>query len=103
MVRHSALICQAATEATSTQNRVKFKRTVRIVRRRAANPAFFPEHRQRAAAQVMADITRAKNLDPPRRDRTYLRVVKRAQRNSYRVKTRRPWPAGTMDRPRLSW
>ena len=34
----------------------------------------------------MADITRAKNLNPPRRDRTYPRVIKRARHNSYRVK-----------------
>ena len=34
----------------------------------------------------MTDITREKNLDPPRRDRTYPRVVKRARHNSYRVK-----------------
>jgi hypothetical protein len=34
----------------------------------------------------MADITRQKNLNPPRRDRTYPRVVKRARHNSYRVK-----------------
>ena len=53
----SALICQAATEADIDPDRVKFKRTVRLVRRRAAGPAFPPEHRQRAAAAVMADIT----------------------------------------------
>jgi len=34
----------------------------------------------------MTDITREKNLNPPRRDRTYPRVVKRARHNSYRVK-----------------
>jgi hypothetical protein len=34
----------------------------------------------------MADITRARNLNPPRRDRTCPRVVKRARHNSYRVK-----------------
>jgi hypothetical protein len=34
----------------------------------------------------MADITRRKNLNPRRRDRTYPRVVKRARHNSYRVK-----------------
>jgi len=34
----------------------------------------------------MADITRKKNLNPRRRHRTYPRVVKRARRNSYRVK-----------------
>jgi transposase IS4-like protein/DDE family transposase len=38
----SALICQAATEAGIDPDRVKFKRTVRIIRRRAADPAAFP-------------------------------------------------------------
>jgi hypothetical protein len=34
----------------------------------------------------MADITRRRNLNPPRRHRTYPRVVKRARHNHYRVK-----------------
>jgi hypothetical protein len=34
----------------------------------------------------MADITRPRNLNPRRRDRSYPRVVKRARHNSYRVK-----------------
>ena len=38
----SALICQAATEAGIDPDRVKFKRTVRILRRRVADPAFSP-------------------------------------------------------------
>jgi hypothetical protein len=38
----SALICRAATEAGIDPDRVKFRRTVRIVRRRAADPAAFP-------------------------------------------------------------
>jgi hypothetical protein len=38
----SALICQAATEADVDPDRVKFLRTVRIVRRRASGPAFPP-------------------------------------------------------------
>lgn len=38
----SALICRAATEADIDPDRVKFKRTVRIVRRRVADPAAFP-------------------------------------------------------------
>jgi Insertion element 4 transposase N-terminal len=38
----SALICKAATEAGIDPDRVKFKRTVRIVRRQAARPAAFP-------------------------------------------------------------
>ncbi len=38
----SALICQAATEADIDPDRVKFKRTVRIVPRRVTDPATFP-------------------------------------------------------------
>ena len=38
----SALICRAATEADIDPDRIKFKRTVRIVRRQAAGPAVFP-------------------------------------------------------------
>jgi transposase IS4-like protein/DDE family transposase len=38
----SALICQAATEADIDPDRVKFQRTVRIVRRRVSDPAFSP-------------------------------------------------------------
>ncbi len=38
----SALICTAATAAGIDPDRVKFKRTVRIIRRRAPGPAFPP-------------------------------------------------------------
>lgn len=38
----AALICHAATEAGIDPDRVKFLRTVRIIRRRAADPAFPP-------------------------------------------------------------
>jgi hypothetical protein len=38
----SALTCRAATAASIDPDRVKFKRTVRIVRRRVADPAFPP-------------------------------------------------------------
>ena len=38
----SALVCRAATEADIDPDRVKFLRTVRIIRRRAADPAFPP-------------------------------------------------------------
>jgi len=37
----SALICRAATEADIDPDRVKFTRTVRVVRRRLADPAAF--------------------------------------------------------------
>jgi hypothetical protein len=38
----SALICTAATAAGTDPDRVKFKRTVRIIRRQAGDPAFSP-------------------------------------------------------------
>jgi hypothetical protein len=38
----SALTCAAATAAGVDPDRVKFKRTVRILRRRVADPAFSP-------------------------------------------------------------
>ena len=38
----SALICKAATAAGVGPDRVKFKRTVRIIRRRVTDPAFSP-------------------------------------------------------------
>jgi hypothetical protein len=41
----------------------------------------------------MADITRKKNLNPPRRHRTYPRAVKRPRHKSYRVKN--PGDCGT--------
>jgi hypothetical protein len=37
-----ALICRTATEAGTDPDRVRFKRTVRIVRRQTADPAAFP-------------------------------------------------------------
>jgi len=38
----SALTCKAATAAGVDPDRVKFKRTIRIIRRRVADPAFSP-------------------------------------------------------------
>jgi hypothetical protein len=83
----SALVCRAATEADIDPDRVKFKRTVRIIRRRVTDPAFSPEQRTRLLARVMASLATKRNLNPKRRNRTYPRVVKRARHNSYRVKT----------------
>jgi hypothetical protein len=88
----SALICRAATEADIDPDRVKFLRTVRIIRRRAADPAFPPDRARRSLAAVLADITSPRNLNPARRRRSYPRVVRRARHNSYRVK--RPGDTG---------
>jgi hypothetical protein len=41
----------------------------------------------------MADITRARNLNPPRRHRTCPRAIKRTRHNAYRVK--RPGDSAT--------
>jgi hypothetical protein len=38
----NALICRAATEADIDPDRIKFQRTIRIVRRRVSDPAFSP-------------------------------------------------------------
>ena len=81
----SALICTAATSAGIDPDRVKFKRTIRAVRRRVADPAFPPDQRQRILDQVTDDITSRQNLNQ-RRERTYPRVVKRPRHNSYHVK-----------------
>ena len=44
----------------------------------------------------MAGITANKNLNPPRRHRTYPRAIKRARHNAYRIK--RPADHGTRHR-----
>ena len=89
----SALISRAATEADIDPDRVKFLRTVRIIRRRAAARPFPPDQARRSLAAIMADITSPRNFNPARRHRSYPRVVRRARHNSYRVK--RPGDTGT--------
>jgi len=101
----SALICKAATEAGIDPDRVKFRRTVRIVRRRAADPAALsPLTTGNASSPASWPTSPAKkHLNPKRRNRTYPRVVKRARHNSYRVKTarrsRHPPPRPCNDQP----
>ena len=87
----SALICTAATAAGIDPDRVKFKRAVRIIRRRVNDPAFPPDQR-RSLERVIAEITSPKHLNK-RRERTYPRAVKRARHNSYPV--RKPGQHGT--------
>jgi len=83
----SALITRAATEADIDPDRVKFLRTVRIVRRRIDDPAAFPPDRLDALlAKIRREISTQRHLNPARPDRCYPRVVKRARHNSYRVK-----------------
>jgi len=65
---------------------VKFKRTVRVIRRRAADPAFPPEQRQRTLDWIMADITGRRTSTRRGATGPTPGVVKRARHNSYRVK-----------------
>jgi hypothetical protein len=88
----SALTCAAATAAGIDPDRVKFTRTMRIIRR-AAGPVLPPGHAAVLRAQIAADITRTKNLNPRRTHRSYPRVVKRGKHNSYRIK--KPTDYGT--------
>jgi len=88
----SALTCAAATAAGIDPDRVKFTRTMRIIRR-AVGPVLPPDHAAVLRAQIAADITRTKNLNPRRRHRSYPRVVKRGRHNSYRIK--KPTDYGT--------
>jgi hypothetical protein len=99
----SALICRAATEAGIDPDRVKFLRTVRIIRRRAAGPVFPPDQARRSLAAVVADITSPRNLNPIRRHRSYPRVVRRARHNSYRVKRPATPAPATTARPPSGW
>jgi len=98
----SALICRAATETDIDPDRIKFTRTVRIIRRRVTDPAAFsPEHQARTLTKVVADITSRRNLNPRRRHRSYLRVIKRARHNHYREDPRLVLPGfdGVLGQP----
>jgi hypothetical protein len=94
----TALICTAATAAGIDPDQVKFKRTVRIIRRRATGPAFPPDQLGRILGQLTAEITRHQDLST-RRERSYPRVVKRARHNHYAV--RKPGQHGTPPTIRL--
>ena len=67
----SALVCTAATAAGIDPDRVKFKRAVRVVRRRVEDPAFPPDHRH-SLERVIAEIT--SRGTSTRRQRTYPRA-----------------------------
>ena len=58
----SALTCTAATVAGTDPDRGKPKRTIRVVRRRVADPAFPQDRPGSALEQVTADITSPRHL-----------------------------------------
>jgi hypothetical protein len=67
----TALICTAATNAGIDPDRVKFKRAIGIIRR-ADDPAFPPDQRQRLLDRVMAGIAGPRKLNE-KRERSYPR------------------------------
>ncbi|MEU4364284.1 hypothetical protein [Promicromonospora sp. NPDC023987] len=70
------LICEAATETDTAPDRVKYLRTIRIVRRHAMSEATFPpDRKERALRAVKADLVGRRGLNQPRRHRSYSRVV----------------------------
>lgn len=97
----SALICKDATAAGIDPDRVKFKRTVRIIRRRVADPAFSPDHRQRILAPDDRRHHHQNNLNT-RRECGYPHVVKRAPDNSYHAKKPATTASAMTARPRFS-
>ena len=63
-------------EADIDPNRVKFKRTFRTTRRRAADIAVFPpDQQERIRMKIISDVTTKKSLNTKRRHRTYPQVV----------------------------
>jgi hypothetical protein len=95
----STLICQAATEADIDPDRVKFTRTLRIVRRSVGPAAFPPSQQEQLRTAITTVISATRNLNPPRRHRTYPRVIKRARHNSYRVKRQPTLASATTAQP----
>ena len=88
----SALICRAATDADIDPDRVKFMRTVRIIRRQSPTRRPFPPDQPGQAdpsPEIMADITEKKNLNPERRGPLLPPRCQTRPHNSYRVKKNR--------------
>lgn len=81
----SVLIARAAEAADLDPDRISYSRALRIIRRTATGTAAFPPQRWTdVLPDVLAQITA--KINPPRRDRTSPRAVKRARHNTYRVK-----------------
>ena len=81
----SALICAAATSAGIDPDRVKFKRTLRVIRR-AVGPAFPPEHARAAWPGSWPTSPGTRTSTRERRHRSCPRAIKRRRHNAYRVK-----------------
>jgi hypothetical protein len=100
----SALICQAATAAGVDPDRAKFKRTVRVIRRRAADPAFSPLSSGNAdwtgswpTSRAAATSTRRAATGPTRGSSSAPGTTPTASRDPATT------ASGTTARPQSSW
>lgn len=79
------LMCRAADEADADPDRLSFMRSIRVIRRQVtAQAGFPPEHLRQALTETITEIL--ERLNPPRRNRTSPRVVKRGRHNYYKIK-----------------
>jgi len=82
-IRH--LMCEAADQAGKDPDRLSFMRSLRVIRRQVTDQAGFPPSRLRnALAATSTEIL--ERLNPPRRNRSSPRVVKRLHVHAYRAK-----------------
>lgn len=86
------LICQAAEDAGIDPDRLSFIRSLRVIRRQVTDQAAFPPCRLKTAHRTaLAEIIERPN--PPRRNRSNPRAIKRLHVHGHRLK--RPADIGT--------
>jgi hypothetical protein len=79
------LMCEAADQAGKDPDRLSFMRSLRVIRRQVTDQAALsPWRLANALAATFAEIL--ERLNPPRRNRSSPRVVKRVHVHAYRAK-----------------
>ena len=78
----SALICAAATSAGIDPDRVRFKRTLRVVRRAVGR---LPPEQARAGLAASWPTSPGTRISTRAQHRTCPRAIKRGRHNAYRV------------------
>jgi hypothetical protein len=79
------LMCEAADQAGKDPDRLSFMRSLRVIRRQVTDQAALPPCR--LANSLTATFTEIlEKLNPPRQNRSSLRVVKRVHVHAYRAK-----------------
>ena len=81
------LMCEAADQAGKDPDRLSFMRSLRVIRRQVTDQAgLSPLSAETRARRDFAEIL--ERLNPPRRNRSSPRVVKRVHVHAYRAKRR---------------